>query len=100
MNDEITLAAKLARISNDPALTDIDSGILKSAAVMLRERHDVKAALDTANKRIAELCDALKDMIAWFVDPGRALYDVRPEVYLAGSQPIVSKARAALEPKP
>ncbi len=43
-----------------------------------------------------ELLAVLENMVAWFADPGRALYDAKPEVYLAGSKPIVSAARNAI----
>jgi hypothetical protein len=53
-------------------------------------------AVDDEREFSKRLVEALKDMIAWFASPGRGLYNEKPEVYLAGSKPIVAKAHAVI----
>ena len=62
-----------------------------------QRHHDAKMERLAKEKKVRDdLLNALEEMVAWFVDPGRGLYDQKPEIYLAGSKPIVAKARAAI----
>lgn len=57
---------------------------------------DLAERIEVLEQQRDALLAACKGMVAWFADPGRGLYDANPAVYLAGSKPIVSAARAAI----
>lgn len=57
---------------------------------------DAERELELLRHQRDVLLESLKEMVGWFADPGRRLFDQHPEVYLGGALPIVSKARGVI----